>query len=188
MTNQLTLDPAMFHAVGDSTGTDRHERLRLTIDSERRVVAVQVLDVDALRRPQALSDALLQAFGAADGARALASLERAGRREEFLARAEETLSGRAPARAPAPPDVSRAASLARRGAGPRSRRPAPPPPVSSDNGYLTVHRGADGRLLSVEADAEWLSSTRTAYLERAILQACAFEGLPLGGSSLGGAR
>lgn len=166
-------DTALFRGIPDSTGTDRRNALRITLDAHRDVVDVRVLDVDALRRPDAFVDALHEAFGAADGARALAAFDRAGRAEELLARAEETLSGRSPATAPPRPDVSREACAARRAA--RAERPAPPPtppPTTSDNGYLAVHRGVDGRLLSVDVDAEWLGGVRPRHLQQAVLQAC----------------
>lgn len=154
------------------SGTDRNRSLSITVDTDRRVTDVRVLDIDQLRQPAAFVDALQEAFAVADGERILAALEARGDAEEFLARAEATISGARPAQAPPRPDVSRAASAARRAAGvTRARRPEPPPPVTSDNGYLTVRRGADGRMLGVDVDAEWLSGARTEHLQQAVLQA-----------------
>jgi hypothetical protein len=48
-------------------------------------------------------------------------------------------------------------------------------PVSSANGFLTVQRGPDGRLVHVAADAAWLSAARQDQLERAVIEACRFE-------------
>ena len=168
-------DRTMFRPVPAATGTDSNASLTITVDAARRIVDVRVLDVDKLRRPDPLLDAVREAFGAADGARAYASLELSGNAEEFLARAEATLAGELPLRAPTPPDVSREACARRRAArGPRLPRRAQPAPVSSDNGYVTVQRGADGRLVDVSVDAEWLSGARPDQLARAILQASRF--------------
>lgn len=155
------------------SGTDRHRSLSITVDADRRVTDTRVLDLDHLRRPEAFTDALQEAFAVADGERILAALEAHGNVDEYLARAEATISGATPAQAPPRPDVSRAASAARRAAGVAvAPRPEPHPPVTSDNGYLTVQRGADGRLLNIDVDAEWLSGARTHHLQDAILQAC----------------
>lgn len=168
-------DPAMFRQVPDAEGTDRNETLKITLDAARRVVDIRVLDVDRLRRPDPFIDAVREAFAIADGARAYASLVMSGQAEEYLARAEAALSGQRPLRAPAPPDVSREACARRReerGAAP-DQRPSPAP-VTSDNGYLTMQRGRDGRLIGVSVDAEWLSAARPEQLERALRQASLF--------------
>jgi len=154
------------------SGTDRHQALSITLDQDRRVTDVRVLDQDRLRRPEAFVDALQEAFAVADGERVLAALEVHGDAEDYLTRAEATFTGRRPAQAPPRPDVSRAASAARRSAGVAlAPRPEAPPPLSSDNGYLTIQRGADGRLKSVHVDAEWLSGARPQHLQQAVLQA-----------------
>jgi len=154
------------------SGTDRNRSLNITVDTDRRVTDVRVLDIDRLRHPDAFTDAFQEAFAVADGERILAALEARGDAEDFLARAEATLAGDSPAQAPPRPDVSREASAARRAAGVAvAARPEPPPPVTSDNGYLTVQRGADGRLLRIQVDAEWLGGARTEHLQQAVLQA-----------------
>lgn len=170
-----THEPGLFAPVADATGTDRRESLRITVDAARRVVGVRVLDPDLLRSADLFVDALHEAFATADGARALASLESAGRAEAYLARAEATVSGRSPARAPRPPDISRDAVRRRAGRPARAHRGEPLAPVTSGNGYLTVQRGRDGRLLHVEVDGRWLSAARPAQLERAVLEACHYE-------------
>ena len=155
------------------SGTDRHRSLSITIDAERRVTDVRVLELDRLRQPDTFVDAVQEAFAVADGERILAALEARGDAEEYLIRAEATFSGQNPAQAPPRPDVSREASAARRAAGALlTRRPEPPPPATSDNGYLTVQRAADGRLLHVDVDAEWLGGARPQHLQQAVLQAC----------------
>jgi len=155
------------------SGTDRHRSLSITVDADRRITDARVLDVDHLHRREAFVDALQEAFAVADGERILAALDAHGNVAEYLARAEATISGETPAQAPPRPDVSREASAARRAAGVAlAPRPEPPLPVTSDNGYLTVQRGADGRLLSIDADEEWLSGARSHHLEQAIVQAC----------------
>lgn len=178
---QVQLDPDLFRPVPAAAGADLRERLRLVVDDERRVVSAEVLDLAALRTPADLEDALRGAFTVADGARGAASLEKAGRLEEYLRRAEATLEGRVRVQPPTPPDTSREASRRRREARAAAghRRPVvpPPPPVTSTNGYLTVQRAADGLLLSVEVDAAWLSAARPQHLERAIVEACRFGGL-----------
>lgn len=159
---------------GDASGVDRNDALRITLDGARNVVGVEVLAPERLRTPEAFDDALREAFGAADGNRALAVAEAHGRAEEVLERAEETLAGRASPRMPTRPDVSRAAVARRRelreatGVG---RTPAHPEPRTSDNGYLTVQRGRDGRLVGVVVDQEWLGGARREHLENAIEQA-----------------
>lgn len=172
-------EPGLFAPVPDASGTDSHQSLRLTVDAARRVVTARVLDVDRLRSVDPFVDALHEAFAAADGARALASLERSGRAKAYLARAEETVAGRSPARAPRPPDISRAAVRRRTAAIDAQRRPAHPEPVTSGNGYLTVQRGHDGRLVHVEVDAAWLGAARPEQLERAVVEACRY-GTPYG--------
>ncbi|WP_134738337.1 hypothetical protein [Nocardioides sp. 503] len=167
--------PGLFDDVPPATGSDRHDRVTLVVDAARRVVKVTVTDPTALRRPDDLVAAVKEAFATADGNRALASLEKNGLAEEYLARADDLLAGRARAEAPPRPDVSREALAARRAA--RSSEPAPtrpPVPVTSENGYVTALRGADGRLMRLEADAEWLSAARPEHLERALEQALHF--------------
>lgn len=155
------------------SGTDRHRSLSITVDAQRTVTDAQVLDIGHLRRPEAFVDAVQEAFAVADGERIVAALEARGDLEGFLARADATLAGRTPAQAPPRPDVSREASAARRAAGvviaPRQEQPRP---TTSENGYLTVQRGADGRLLGVDVDAEWLGGARAHHLQEAVLQAC----------------
>jgi hypothetical protein len=168
-------EPGLFAEVPDASGTDRHESLRVTVDAVRRVVAARVLDIDRLRSVDPFVDALHEAFAAADGARALASLERSGRAEAFLARAEATVSGRSPARAPRPPDISRGAVRSRQRHRASARRAQRPAAVSSANGFLTVQRGLDGRLVRVDVDAAWLSAARPEQVERAVIEACRFE-------------
>lgn len=154
------------------SGTDRHRSLSITVDKDRSVTDVEVLDIGHLRNPVAFVDAVQESFAVADGERILAALEARGDVDEYLVRAEATVSGRSPAVAPPRPDVSRAASAARRAAGVAlAPRTEPPLPVTSENGYLTVHRRADGRLLRVEVDAEWLSGARPHHLQQAVLQA-----------------
>jgi len=158
----------------DVSGVDRNDALRITLDSARTVVSVEVLAPDRLRTPEAFDDALREAFGAADGNRALALLEADGRAEEQLERAEETLAGRSRPRMPTRPDVSRAAVARRRElreATGVQRTPAHPEPRSSDNGYLTVQRGRDGRLIGIVVDEAWLGGARPEHLENAIEQA-----------------
>ena len=48
------------------SGTDRHQALSITLDRDRRVTDVRVLDQDRLRRPEAFVDALQEAFAVAD--------------------------------------------------------------------------------------------------------------------------
>lgn len=168
-------EPGLFTEVPDASGTDRHDSLRITVDAVRRVVAARVLDIDRLRNGDPFVDALHEAFAAADGARALASLSRSGRAEAFLARAEATVTGRSPARAPRPPDISREARRRRRSHGSSTRLEERPAPVSASNGFLTVQRGLDGRLVHVDVDAAWLSAARQDQLERAVLEACRYE-------------
>lgn len=165
-------EPGLFANVPDASGTDRHDALSVTVDAVRRVVAVRVLDLDHLRSVDPFVDALHEAFAAADGARALASLERLGRAEDYLVRAEATVAGRSPARAPRPPDISRDAVRRRAGATRVAR--ATPAPVLSANGFLEVQRGRDGRLLHVDVDAGWLSAVQPAQLERAVIEACRY--------------
>jgi hypothetical protein len=154
------------------SGTDRHQALSITLDRDRRVTDVRVLDQDRLRRPEAFVDALQEAFAVADGERVLAALEARGDAEDYLARAEATFAGQSPAQAPPRPDVSREASAARRSAGlALAPRPEAPAPCTSENGYLTVQRGADGRLMGVQVDAEWLSGARPQHLQQAVMQA-----------------
>ncbi len=156
------------------SGTDRNRSLSITLDQDRRVIDVRVLEQDQLRNPVAFGDALQEAFAVADGERILAALEAHGDAEDYLARAEATFTGQSPAQAPPRPDMSRGASAARRAAGTGvalAARPEPPPPLTSENGYLTIQRGADGRLMRVEADAEWLSGARPQHLQQAVLQA-----------------
>ncbi|GAA4375374.1 hypothetical protein [Nocardioides caricicola] len=161
----------MTHS-GTYSATDRHQSLSITLDQDLRVTDVRVLDQDRLRSPRSFKDALQEAFAVADGERVLAALEARGDADDYLARAEATLSGRSPAVAPPRPDVSRAASAARRAAGVAlASRPEPPPPLTSENGYLTIQRGADGRLLRVDVDPEWLSGARPQLLQQAVLQA-----------------
>jgi hypothetical protein len=167
--------PGLFDAVPPTTGSDRHHRVTLVLDAARRVVKVTVDDLMAVRRPDALVEAVKEAFATADGNRALASLERHGLADEYLARADDLLAGRTKAVAPPRPDVSREACAARRAA--RRAEPAqtpPPAPVTSENGYLTALRGTDGRLMRLEVDAEWLSAARPEHLERALEQALHF--------------
>jgi hypothetical protein len=154
------------------SGTDRHRSLSITVDKNRQVTGVEVLDLGHLRDCAAFIDAVEEAFAVADGERILAALEALGDVDEYLVRAEATVSGRSPAQLPPRPDVSRTASAVRRAAGvmvaPRAETPLP---GTSDNGYLTVHRRSDGRLLRVEVDAEWLGGARQHHLEQAVLQA-----------------
>ena len=157
-----------------ASGVDRNDALRITLDGARTVVSAEVLAPERLRKPEAFDDALREAFGAADGTRALALLEAEGRAEELLERAEETLAGRSRPRAPTRPDVTRAAVARRRElreATGLERTPAYPEPRTSDNGYLTVQRGRDGRLVAVVVDEEWLGGARPEHLENAIVQA-----------------
>ena len=169
-------DPDLFHDVPDVTGSDSHEALSITMDSVRRVVDARVLDLDKIRLPEPFNHAVREAFAAADGTRAYASLQRSGKAEEYLARAEATLSGLSPARAPRPPDMSRKACARRRAArdGARETVRPRPEPVTSDNGYLTIQRGPEGRLVDLTVDAEWLSAATADHLERAIVQAARF--------------
>jgi hypothetical protein len=167
-------EPGLFANVPDASGTDRHDALRITVDAARRVVAARVLDLDRLRHVDPFVDAVHEAFAAADGARALASLELNGTADSFLARAEATMSGRAPARAPRPPDIRREARQVRARHRSFARPEHRPGPVSSDNAYVTVQRGPDGRLMHVDVDAEWLCAARPDQVERAVIQACRF--------------
>ncbi len=168
-----THEPGLFADVPNASGTDRHESLTVTVDAVRRVVAARVLDLDHLRSVDPFVDALHEAFATADGARALASLQQNGLAKAYLARAEATVAGESPARAPRPPDISREA-LRRHADEKRAARPGPAP-VRSANGYLTVQRGHDGRLLHVDVDAGWLSAAQPAQLERAVIEACRYE-------------
>src|SRR5215218_2611456 len=112
------------------SGTDRHQALSITLDQDRRVTDVRVLDQDRLRRPETFVDALQEAFAIADGERVLAALEAHGDAEDYLARAEATFTGQSPAQAPPRPDMSREASAARRAAGlALASRPEAPPPL-----------------------------------------------------------
>lgn len=177
----VPLDPDLLRPVGTAEGDDLDGHLRLVIDDDRRVLQATVLDPSSLRDPDALREALRGALAVADGARAAASLRQAGRLEEYLARAEETVAGRRPLRAPTPPSVTREASRRRREARRGEVPPSPPPPpapATSGNGYLTVQRSVDGQLIGLEVDTAWLGAARPEHLERAIVEAC----------DLGGAR
>ena len=101
----------LFADVTETRGSDGRDTLSVTVDAARRLVGARVLDLDVLRQPEPFVDAVREAFAVADGERALASLERSGRREEFLTRADDSVSGRSPVRPPDPPDVSEEASL-----------------------------------------------------------------------------
>lgn len=153
-----------------TTATDRDDRLQLTLDDSRRVTRVRVQDIHHLRTPHALTTSLLGAFQAADGQRVLDGLD-ASAAEALLDRAERDFAERPGLVVPRVGDVSYDAYRSGRLA------TAPPAPtrrtitVTSDNGYLTVTREADGTLLTVDADVEWLSGAREEHLEAAIMQA-----------------
>jgi len=167
-----------FDDVPDTTGTDRHRWLTITIDAARRVLDVRIRDLSAMRAVDTFEDAVREAFAAADGARLLASLERHGLADEYLERARATLAGLRPVVAPPRPDVSRKACRERAAARARGdvrRRPRRPDPVTSDNGYLTVQRAADGGLVALDVDAVWLSGVREEHLRQALLEALRFE-------------
>ncbi|WP_193610612.1 hypothetical protein [Nocardioides lijunqiniae] len=167
--------PGLFDDVPPATGADRHDRVTIVLDAARRVVKVTVADPTAVRRPDDLVTAVKEAFATADGNRALASLEKQGLADDYLARADDLMAGRARAVAPPRPDLSREAIAARRAARGAAPTTAPPPaPVTAENGYVTALRGADGRLMRLEVDGEWLSAARPEHLERALEQALHF--------------
>ena len=168
-------DADLFRDVPDATGADAADSLAITVDSARRVVNVEVRDAERVRTPEALAAVVREAFGAADGERALASLTTAGKADERLARAESLMSGRRKLEIRSAPDVSYRAYLARGGS--RRARPdlaevaALPDATTSDNGYVTIMRDEHGMISAVHADGEWLSAAQPHNLERALLQA-----------------
>lgn len=181
MTRSAVLDrmratePQTTQEVPEVTASDRDELITITLDSARRVTAVRVADVSRLRTPYDLSRALIGAFQAADGERALLSLDAQGTREEFLERVERDFSDNPGLRVPRVRDVSYAAyQRGELGRPTTSREPSPAAGVS-DNGYLRIQRGADGMLLVVDADAEWLAAARPEFLEDAIVQAADYD-------------
>jgi hypothetical protein len=157
--------------VAAVTATDQHGAIELTLDASRRISAVHVHDVSAIRTPETFTTALIGAFQSADGDRALAALERSGRLDEFLDRAEREHAEHPGLRRPARPDVSYDAYRSGRLHGRSATRAELPAARTSDNGYLTVQRGPAGDLLTVQVDPEWLLGARREHLEAAIEQA-----------------
>ena len=157
--------------VAAVTATDSHGALALTLDASRRISAVHVRDISAIRTPETFTTALIGAFQSADGDRALAALERTGRLEEFLERAEREHAEHPGLRTPAIADVSYAAYTSGRLHGPSATASDRPAARTSNNAYLTVQRGPAGDLLTVEVDPEWLLGARAEHLEAAIEQA-----------------
>lgn len=153
------------------TATDQREAIEITLDATRRITSVHVRDLSAVRTPTAFTSALIGAFQAADGDRALAALEQSGRLDEFLDRVEREHAERPGLRVPPRVDVSYSAYKAGLLHVDEATHHERPPARTSDNGYLTVQRGPAGDLLTVDVDAEWLLGTRTEHLEAAIEQA-----------------
>ncbi len=154
-----------------TTATDRHDTLEVTLEPSRRITRVRVHDIDRLRTPDALSSSLLGAFQAADGQLTLDTLEEAGTADDFLAEVERSFAERPGLRTPRVGDVSYAAYRADRLGGSAPVTPRVTVTGVSRNGYLRITRDADGGLLTVDADAAWLSGARTEFLEDAIIQA-----------------
>lgn len=131
--------PEAFRVVPDATGSDPDGLMSITVDAARRVVAVQVHDVNQLREVDLFEQTLRTAYVMADGERALASLTLSGHADEWVARAEAELADVGASRAVVVPDVSQAASRARRQARadvaspyrPRCRRPPRRPPTTA---------------------------------------------------------
>lgn len=153
------------------TATDQHGAIEITLDASRRVTSVHVRDLTAIRTPPAFTSALIGAFQAADGDRALAALEQTGHLDGFLDRVEREHAEHPGLRVPPRVDVSYAAYKAGLLHVDEATHHERPPARTSDNGYLTVQRGPAGDLLTVDVDAEWLLGTRTEHLEAAIEQA-----------------
>ncbi|WP_426247071.1 hypothetical protein [Nocardioides sp. LHG3406-4] len=170
-----TEDADLFRDVPDATGADHADRLAVTVDSARRVVAVDVRDVARLRTPEDLAAAVREAFAAADGQRALASLTEAGKAEDRLAHADALVSGRRKLQVRSAPDVSYQAYVERGGRHRarvvQSAAAARPDATTSDNGYVSIVRDEHGMVSAVHADGEWLSAAQPHHLERALQQA-----------------
>ncbi|HWI42677.1 MAG TPA: hypothetical protein VNS81_03605 [Nocardioides sp.] len=166
-----SIKPDAFAEVAPATGQDRQGILRLTVDAARRVVRAEVLDPDRVRDPDVFRAALGEAFFVADADRLYAALQRNGKAEEWVARAEQSLAdpARLDVRRPDPRRITREGARARRAE--RAPRPARPAPGTSDNGFLTVQRTARGDLASIEVDAAWLSGAQAHRVEDAIVQA-----------------
>lgn len=172
MDRMRSTEPACTVAdVPTVTATDQREAIEITLDAARRITSVHVRDLSAVRTPPAFTSALIGAFQAADGERALAALEQSGRLDEFLDRVEREHAERPGLRVPPRVDVSYAAYKSGLLHVDEATHQERPPARTSDNGYLTVQRGPAGDLLTVVVDAEWLLGTRTEHLEAAIEQA-----------------
>jgi hypothetical protein len=150
-----------WQEVPDATGEDREGRLRIVLDASARVVGVRVLDVGRLRFAAALSDALRDAWLAADTVRLSRSLTTSGAYDEWLRLGRERLSGARPLAVGGP----------RRGSEVLRARTLPGSTTTSINGFVTVRRSGTGDLTLVAVDQRWLAAARPEHLERALLEA-----------------
>lgn len=161
---QDALGDTYFQDVPPQQGKADDESVSVTLDAAVRFTQVHINDYSAIGGTvDALSQALQQAYAAADGLRAQLSAESSPRKKDIVARAEAIRNGTFKW-----PDPRQGRS---REAASRTGEPVPKT-GTSDNGYLTVTLPG-GRFgeMRVQADETWLRSVDAHKVERALREA-----------------
>lgn len=178
--------PAFWGEVPDVSGSDTDSLVTLTVDAAARVTRVETPAAERLREARRLERSVLEAYRAADTARAI-SVQLSRDAEEPPATATELVAALRP-RAQRVVDVATYRPLSDPGLPPDPALAGVPARASlaatgrSDNGYLEVELGVVGDPVAVRADGAWLSAATFQTLAGALLSAFRAAQTPRGGT------